>query len=85
MEDNTSHERNLTLLKKKAAQVKLTDVWKDLMKRTYGRRKLILNGYDSVQLCVVSIRHLKKLLLCFLLYKINVATVLTLIIQMAKK
>jgi hypothetical protein len=74
IEDDTSHERNLTLLKKEAAQVKpRMDVLKDLMKRTYGRRrKLILDGYDSVQhVCseysplkkafIVSICHIKSM------------------------
>ena len=62
MEDDTSHERNLTLLKKEAAQVKpRADVLKDLMKRTYGRRrKLILDGYDSVQHLCSEYSSLKK-------------------------
>ena len=62
IEDDTSHERNLTLLKKEAAQVKpRVDVLKDLMKRTYGRRrKWILDGYDSVQHVCSEYLPLKK-------------------------
>ena len=62
IEDDTSHERNLTLLKKEAAQVKaMLDVLKDLMRRTYGRRrKWILDGYDSVQHVCSEYLPLKK-------------------------
>ena len=76
IEDDTSHERNLTLLKKEAAQVKARlDVLKDLMKRTYGkRRKWILDGYDSVRHVCSEYSPLKKapIVSAFLIYIMHV-------------
>ena len=62
IEDDTTHDRNLTLLKKEVMQVKVRlDVLKDLMKRTYGRRrKWIMDGYDSVKHVCSEYSPLKK-------------------------
>lgn len=50
IEDDTTHERNMSVLKKEMLQVKIRmDVVKDLM-RTYGfRRKWIVDGNESVK------------------------------------